>query len=200
MKKFMLAFTIFFTITAPSLYADSVGVSGFTSPSIYTYDGLAIPYINNTPLTLNGNIYTTNDSVMRYNNFGLGNCISGQCIGTDTSTGWLDIDLGMPVQKVGGWVGNSSGYVAFFDANDNSIGQVSANPNTNVSMVFAGWDASSGLIGRIRIYDTNNDGHIVTFDNLYTESRNTTVPEPTTMLLLGLGLVGLAGVRRKFMQ
>jgi hypothetical protein len=32
------------------------------------------------------------------------------------------------------------------------------------------------------------------------QSGNTSVPEPTTMLLLGLGLVGIAGVKRKFKQ
>jgi len=39
----------------------------------------------------------------------------------------------------------------------------------------------------------SSNGQAISYD-----VSNTSVPEPTTMLLLGLGFVGLAGVRRKF--
>jgi hypothetical protein len=48
-------------------------------------------------------------------------------------------------------------------------------------IVLSSFYDSGGSISHVTIYGTN-----------------TTVPEPTTLLLLGFGLVGLAGVRRKF--
>lgn len=50
--------------------------------------------------------------------------------------------------------------------------------------------AASGVTG-VLVFSSHAEGSVQ-------NEPNQTVPEPATMLLLGLGLVGLAGVRRKF--
>jgi hypothetical protein len=47
----------------------------------------------------------------------------------------------------------------------------------------------------INLSGTGGDGYAINFSELRIETS--AVPEPTTMLLIGLGLMGLAGIRRK---
>ncbi len=70
------------------------------------------------------------------------------------------------------------------------------------SAAWWGWSLDQSAIGVAGEYFYNLD---VPASNEYGPyqmklSDTSAVPEPTTMLLLGLGLIGLAGVRRKFQK
>jgi hypothetical protein len=68
---------------------------------------------------------------------------------------------------------------------------------TNVfETYYNNYDSYSTILMDKLVIEISGPGSSIYLDNIVVNS--TAVPEPTTMLLLGLGLVGIAGVRRKF--
>jgi hypothetical protein len=164
----ILTFSLF-VIFPMSLYAGQIGQGDFVSPSVFNFNGLGLPNDSTTPIVLGGNTYSTDDNDLRYYAYGANSCVDGECIGSNTDAGYIDIVFATPVLRAGGWVGISSGNVQFFNESDVLLGTVPVTAIYTSSIDFAGWQADTGLIKRIRINDTTLNNLIISFDNLTVE-------------------------------
>lgn len=177
--------------------AGQIGIGDFSgSETVTTFNGLFLPVFDNpAPVEFDGNTYNTNDNIFRYSPFDVG---PDEKIGTNTNFGFFDIELGEGAQRAGVEVGflfqEDAFSVEFFDLFDNSLFFINET-SADFDFTFVGFEADAGLIGRVRVTDTSDNVSVMAIDNFRFEGPTAVVPEPASLALFSLGLLGVGAVK-----
>lgn len=203
MKKLILAALLLLCSAAVS---NATLVTSLPSGDVVTVPNFE--YFGSGPLTIVPGISVTsthNQSVIGYTNrysfASNGNWNGLNMVGLNASNGTMTFAFDAPLNAVGGFLNYAPGVgpsptISVFDSSMNMLDSATLGFNTgggNNSGVFYGFQESNNIS-----YFTISDRYIG-LANLTVESGSAPVPEPGTMMLLGLGMAGLAiyGKRRK---
>ena len=122
---------------------------------------------------------------------------SGDAVLFTISTPRIDAIFDVPVDSVSMWYTSYSNfYLDAYDVNGallrTVMGGSNINTNSYIEIVF-----QSDIIKKLVMHDTGNYFTIDDFTADIVTGGPSQTPEPTTLFLLGLGVLGLAGLRKR---
>ncbi len=122
---------------------------------------------------------------------------SGDAVLFSYSTPYIDAIFDNAVDEVSMWYTSGNNfYLDAYDEYDNLIATVTGAPNLYSNSLIT-ITLSSYDIKRVRMHDTGNYFTIDDFTAEFVSGQPSGVPEPSTLLLLGFGILGLVGLRRR---